>query len=112
MATIDAHLIAIDSKSGHPVWNTEIAKPEAGYAATLATLVIKDKVIIGTRAASSAFEVPSRLTTPRPARKHGDFTPFQHAVSRATHPGQVIPGNTAAVRGPDWNGDDRAGDNL
>jgi alcohol dehydrogenase (cytochrome c) len=47
MATIDAHLIAIDSKNGHPVWNAEVADAAAGYAMTLAPLVIKDKVLVG-----------------------------------------------------------------
>src|SRR5271166_6039080 len=31
MATIDARLIAIDATNGHPLWNVEVAKPEAGY---------------------------------------------------------------------------------
>ncbi len=48
MATIDGHLIAVDAKSGRPIWNIAVAKPEAGYALTLAPLVVKDKVIIGT----------------------------------------------------------------
>ena len=47
MATLDSHLIAIDAKNGHPVWNTEVAKAKAGYAMTLAPLVVKDKVIVG-----------------------------------------------------------------
>ena len=50
MATIDARLIAIDAKTGRPLWNVAVAgaRPEAGYAFTLAPLVVKDKVIIGT----------------------------------------------------------------
>src|SRR6202051_2355295 len=47
MGTIDAHLLAIDAKNGKPLWNTTVAKPEAGYAITHAPLVIKDKVIVG-----------------------------------------------------------------
>ena len=47
MGTIDAHLIAIDAKNGRPLWNTTVAKPEAGYAITHAPLVVKDKVIVG-----------------------------------------------------------------
>src|SRR5690348_1693700 len=30
MGTIDAHLIAIDARSGKPIWNVAIAKPESG----------------------------------------------------------------------------------
>jgi alcohol dehydrogenase (cytochrome c) len=48
MATIDAHLIAVDSKNGHPLWNVTVASAAAGYALTLAPLIVKDKVIVGT----------------------------------------------------------------
>ena len=48
MATLDAHLVAIDAKSGRPLWNTTVAdNQERDYALTLAPLVIKDKVIVG-----------------------------------------------------------------
>src|SRR5919201_2777231 len=48
MATIDARLIAVDAKNGRPLWNVAVAKPESGYAMTLAPLVVKDKVVVGT----------------------------------------------------------------
>ena len=48
MGTIDAHLVAVDATSGRLVWDVAIAKPEAGYSVTVAPLVVKDKVIIGT----------------------------------------------------------------
>src|SRR5262245_40981626 len=48
MGTIDAHLLAIDSKTGKSLWDVPVAKAAAGYAITHAPLVIKDKVIIGT----------------------------------------------------------------
>ena len=47
MATIDARLIAIDARTGRPLWFKEIADADAGYAMTLAPLIIKDKIIIG-----------------------------------------------------------------
>jgi alcohol dehydrogenase (cytochrome c) len=47
MATIDAKLIALDIKTGQPAWQIQVAEPSAGYAMTLAPLVIKDKVIVG-----------------------------------------------------------------
>jgi alcohol dehydrogenase (cytochrome c) len=47
MATIDAHLIAIDARNGHPIWDVKVAEPAAGYAMTLAPLVIKNKVLVG-----------------------------------------------------------------
>src|SRR3984957_5421410 len=47
MGTIDAHLVAVDAKTGRPLWDTAVAKPEAGYAITHAPLVVKDKVMVG-----------------------------------------------------------------
>ncbi len=55
MATVDAHLIAIDAKGGRPVWNVKVADAAAGYAMTLAPLVIKDKVIV--RVAGAEFGI-------------------------------------------------------
>ena len=47
MGTVDAHLIAIDAKNGRPLWDTTVADYSAGYAITVAPLVIKDKIILG-----------------------------------------------------------------
>src|SRR5262249_1683829 len=46
--TMDAGLIGIDGKNGGPLGNVGVEKPESGYAMTLAPLVVKEKVIIGT----------------------------------------------------------------
>src|SRR5256712_11566544 len=47
LATLDAHLVALDAKTGRPIWNTRVANASAGYAMTVAPLVVKDKVIAG-----------------------------------------------------------------
>src|SRR5579872_3005701 len=47
MATVDAHLVAVDARNGHVLWNNKLADAAAGYAMTLAPLVVKDKVIVG-----------------------------------------------------------------
>ena len=49
MGTIDGHLLAVDAKSGRPLWNVAVAgaRPEAGYAITVAPQIVKDKLIIG-----------------------------------------------------------------
>src|SRR5580765_2540510 len=47
LATLDAHLVALDAKSGRPLWNVGVADAGAGYAMTLAPLVVKDMVIVG-----------------------------------------------------------------
>ena len=48
LASIDAHLIAIDARTGRPLWNKIVADATAGLSMTSAPLVIKDKVIVGT----------------------------------------------------------------
>src|SRR5216117_2285190 len=40
-------LAALDAKSGRPLWNVRVANAGAGYAMTLAPLVVKDTVIVG-----------------------------------------------------------------
>ena len=47
MTTLDAHLLALDSRTGAIVWDTVLENYRNGYAATVAPLVIKDKVIVG-----------------------------------------------------------------
>ena len=47
MGTLDAHLVAIDAKSGRPLWKTQVAEAKAGYSLTHAPLAVKDKVIVG-----------------------------------------------------------------
>jgi alcohol dehydrogenase (cytochrome c) len=47
MTTIDAHLLALDMKTGGVVWDVELADFKVGYSATVAPLIVKDKVIVG-----------------------------------------------------------------
>ena len=47
MGTVDAHLIALDAKTGAVRWDVEVFDYTKGYAVTVAPLVVKDKVIIG-----------------------------------------------------------------
>ena len=56
MVTLDAHLLALDRKTGNVLWDIELADYRIGYAATLAPLVIDDKVIVGI----SGGEYPTR----------------------------------------------------
>src|SRR5256712_1260146 len=48
LGTLDAKLVALDSKSGKVIWSTEIADPEKGYSETMAPAVVDGKVLIGT----------------------------------------------------------------
>lgn len=133
MGTIDAHIVAVDAQSGRPMWNTAVAKPEAGYSITHAPLVIKDKVLVGVaggeygvRGFIAAYDVKSGKevwrfnTIPGPGEPghetwKGDswktggasvwVTGSYDASLNLTYWGI---GNA----GPDYNGDVREGDNL
>ena len=47
VGTIDGRLIALDAKTGKPVWETLTVDPSKPYTITGAPRVVKDKVIIG-----------------------------------------------------------------
>jgi len=48
LGTLDAKLVALDSKTGKPIWTADIADPEKGYSETMAPAVVDGKVLIGT----------------------------------------------------------------
>ena len=48
METDDAHLVCLDARSGHLLWDTAYATGNKNYGATSAPLVVKDKVLVGT----------------------------------------------------------------
>jgi alcohol dehydrogenase (cytochrome c) len=45
--TLDAALVAIDARTGLPLWEVQVADTMLGYSITSAPLVVKDKVIVG-----------------------------------------------------------------
>jgi alcohol dehydrogenase (cytochrome c) len=47
MGTLNSHLLAINAKNGTLIWDTTVTTT-AGYPITVAPLVVKDKIIIGT----------------------------------------------------------------
>jgi len=133
MGTIDAHLIAVDAKNGRPLWNTTVAKPEAGYAITHAPLVIKDKVIVGVaggefgiRGFIAAYDVKTGkevwrfYTIPGPGEPghetwEGDSWKTGGAsvwVTGSYDPALNLTYWGVGNAGPDYNGDERGGDNL
>ena len=98
MGTVDAHLVAVDAKNGHLLWDTTVAKAESGYALTHAPLVVKDKVIVGTPAASSAFAASLQLMTSTPGKKSGAFTLSLGPANQVARRGAATPGRQAALR--------------
>jgi alcohol dehydrogenase (cytochrome c) len=47
MATLDAHVIALDTKTGNLVWDVTSADYHKAYTFTVAPLVVKNEVIVG-----------------------------------------------------------------
>jgi alcohol dehydrogenase (cytochrome c) len=50
METDNAHLLCLDARSGHLVWDVAYALGNKNYGATSAPLVVRDKVLVGTSA--------------------------------------------------------------
>ena len=48
MGTLDAKLVALDSKTGKLAWETQIADPELGYSETMAPVAVNGRILIGT----------------------------------------------------------------
>jgi alcohol dehydrogenase (cytochrome c) len=48
LATVDAHLVALDAKTGQVVWDKTVDDYRNGYYFTLAPLVAKGKILLGT----------------------------------------------------------------
>ena len=133
MGTVDAHLVAVDSKNGHLLWDTTVANAESGYALTHAPLVVKDKVIVGTaggefgiRGFLAAYDVhtgrevwrfntvagvgePGRETWGGDSWKIGGASVW---VTGSYDPELNLTYWGTGNPGPDWNGDPRPGDNL
>ncbi len=66
METDNAHLLCLDARSGHLMWDVAYAQGNKNYGATSAPLVVKDKVLVGTSAGDdgvrgflAAFDVNS-----------------------------------------------------
>ncbi len=47
MATLDAHVLALDARTGNVIWDVAAADYRKGYSFTLAPLVVKNLVIVG-----------------------------------------------------------------
>ncbi len=133
MATIDAQLLSIDARTGELQWKIEVAKPEAGYAMTHAPLIIKDKVIVGVaggeygiRGFIAAYDAGTgkeawRFYTIPAKGEPGNETwagdSWQHGGASVWVTGSYDPDLNLTYwgignPGPDWNGDNRGGDNL
>jgi len=133
MGTIDGHLLALDAKSGKPIWNVTVAQAEAGYSLMHAPLVVKDKVIVGV--AGGEFGIRGFLAPydARTGKREWKFNtiPGPGEPGHETWSGDSWMHGGASVwvtgsydeqmnltywgignPGPDWNSDVREGSNL
>jgi alcohol dehydrogenase (cytochrome c) len=133
MGTIDAHLLAIDAKSGRLLWDTVVADAAQMFSITMSPNVIKDKVIIGTaggdlgiRGYITAFdaktgeEVWRFYTIPAPGEPGNDTwsgDSWREGGAAVWNAAAYDPETNLAFWGtgnpaPDWDGSVRLGDNL
>jgi alcohol dehydrogenase (cytochrome c) len=133
MGTLDAQLVAIDAKNGRPLWNVALADVKLAYSITMAPLVVKDKVIVGVgggefgiRGFIAAFDARTGkeawrfYTIPGPGEKghdtwSGDAWKTGGGsiwVTGSYDPDLNLTYWGVGNPGPDWNPDQRPGDNL
>ncbi len=138
VATLDAHLVALDSKTGAVRWDVTVADYKLGYCLTAAPLAIKGAILTGTAGGEAGIRGFVDAYDPKTGKKVWRFY---------TIPGPGEPGNDTWAKdakgnetwktgggstwvtgsydaksnivywgvgnpGPDWNGDFRQGDNL
>ena len=133
MSTLDAHLVAIDARTGNLLWDAEVAEHSSGYSKTAAPMIVKDKVVtgiaggeFGIRGFIDAYDAATgelawrAYTIPGPGefgndtwsgdswKTGGSATWITGAYDPALNLVYWGTGNP----GPDWNGDARLGDNL
>ena len=133
IGTIDAHVLALDAKTGKALWDVEVGKAASGYAITHAPQIVKDKVIVGMAGgeygirgyilaldAKTGKEAWRFYTIPGPGEPGheswaGDSWKTGGAsvwVTGSYDPDTNLTFWGIGNPGPDWNGDKRAGDNL
>jgi alcohol dehydrogenase (cytochrome c) len=66
--TPDAHLICLDARDGEPVWDVEIADVHFGYYLSVAPLIVKGHVVIGT--SGDQADVPHFIEALDPENGH------------------------------------------
>ena len=131
--TDNAHLLRMDARSGHLLWDVPYADWNKNYGATGAPLVVNDKVIVGTsggddgvRGFLAAYDPMSGKllwrfwTIPGPGEFGSDSWPgdlYLRGGGTTWMPGSYDPETNTLFwgtsnPGPDFDGDVRPGDDL
>ncbi len=133
MVTLDAHLLALDMKTGAIAWDVTMQDYKNGYASTIAPIVVKNKVIVGVaggefgiRGFIDAYDAQTGkrvwrfYTIPGPGEAGhetwaGDSWKIGGAgvwVTGAYDPEQNLVFYGTGNPGPDYHSESREGDNL
>ena len=133
VGTVDAHLVALQAKTGAVLWDVEVADYRTGHSITSAPLVVKDMVITGIsggeygiRGFLDAYDVKSGKrrwrfwTIPGPGEEGNESWPgdaWKHGGGSTWVTGAFDPQQNLVIWGtgnpsPNWNGAVRKGDNL
>ena len=133
MGTLDAHLVAIDARNGKALWNVVVGDSAQAYSITLAPLVVKDKVIVGVGGAEYGIRGFIAAYDPRTGKELWKFhtipgpgepgseswsgNAWEHGGGSVWVTGSYDPALNLTYwgvgnPGPDWNPDQRPGDNL
>ena len=133
MSTLDAHLVAIDARTGNVLWDVAVANYEEGYSKTAAPLIVKDKVVtgiaggeFGIRGFIDAYNAETGELEWRTYTIPGEGEPGNDTwsgdswktggsatwITGAYDPDENLVYWGTGNPGPDWNGDARLGDNL
>src|SRR6185369_6571900 len=87
MGTIDAHLLAIDAKSGKLVWNTMVESSAQHYSITMSPVIVKDKVLIGTAGGDIGIRGVIAAFDAKTGKESGASTRFPERASPAARRG-------------------------
>ena len=133
METDNAHLLCLDARSGHLLWDVAYTDGNKNYGATSAPLVVKDKVLVGTsggddgvRGFVAAYDAETGKeawrfwTIPGPGEFGSSSWPgeaWKHGGGTTWMPGTFDPELNTIFWGtsnpaPDFDGDPRPGDDL
>ena len=133
VGTLDAHLVALDAKSGAVRWDVVVADNKTGHAITVAPLALEGRIIIGISGGEAGIRGFVDAYDSRTGRRLWRFW----TVPGPGEPGNETWGGSSWKTGgaptwvtgsfdpelnllywgtgnpaPDWNGDTRPGDNL
>ncbi|MCI0666035.1 MAG: PQQ-binding-like beta-propeller repeat protein, partial [Acidobacteria bacterium] len=131
LGTMDAHLVALDMRTGKVRWDVIVADYKTGHSISVAPLAVKDKIIVGIaggefgiRGFLDAYDAKTgkrvwRLWTIPGPGEPGNETWEGESWKTGGAPTWVTGSYDPELNliywgtgnpGPDWNGDDREGD--